>query len=295
MELRLISEAFQNYPNPQGLNYSAFNPIISNEVQSNIIEIFQTRVNKFIDEVLTEINFNPSGQETDEYSVCPYEYVGNFEDVIELFNDAGQEELPGDDISFLIHRLRVNNDGEEIKYIYLFRRNQKMKNLRKGFWLRKIREEYDVLDSELIGIDGFIDAIAFEGEIAFFSHISAERIFNLREKFAENAQSVLDEIRDFDVFDNFDEFFDDCLNDARVTRRLTKIHYNPVILELFNEHFENAPEVIEEFDLNITFDEENNRIVYEGKEQLSDITMLLRDAYYKTVLANRKGVDDYNN
>lgn len=48
-----------------------------------------------------------------------------------------------------------------------------MKKLRKGFWLQKIRNEYDVLDSELIGVDNFIDAIAYEDEIAFL------RIFQL--------------------------------------------------------------------------------------------------------------------
>lgn len=306
MDLTVIRDALRNYPNPngrlsvlfvtkRGLNYTAYNPEISNGVQSKLIEIFQARVDKFIDDNLREINFNPSGQQVDEYSVCSREYVGNFDEVIQLFNNASQEEIQGDDISFLIHRLRINNEGENTKYIYFFRRNSKMKKLRKGFWLRKVRGEYDVLDSELIGVDSFIDAIAFEDEIAFFAHISAERIFNLREKFTENAENVLEEIRQFGVFDNFGEFYDDCLNDARVTRRLTKIHYNPDILRLFNQHFANASSVIEEFDLNITFDETNVKIIYEGKEQLSDITMLLRDAYYKTVLANRKGVDDYNN
>lgn len=106
---------------------------------------------------------------------------------------------------------------------------------------------------------------------------------------------VLEELRGFNVFDNFEEFVDDSLEDARVTRRLTKIHYNPAILQLFQANYENVPEVIEEFDLNINFDESSNKIIYEGREQLSDITMLIRDAYYKTVLANRKGVDDYNN
>ncbi|MFY2307655.1 Kiwa anti-phage protein KwaB-like domain-containing protein [Lysinibacillus fusiformis] len=306
MNLRDVENIIEAYPDPQGrlsvlfvskrgLNYEAFNPTVSNEVQEKLMDIFLNTLRGFINEELTPSDFNPSGQETGTFSVCPQEYTGNFNEVIELFENVVQEELQVEDISFLIHRLRINNDNEDVKYLYLFRRNTKMKKLRKGFWLQKIRNEYDVLDSELIGVDNFIDAIAYEGEVAFFAHISAERIFNLREKFAENAQLVLEELRVFNVFDNFEEFVEDSLEDARVTRRLTKIHYNPAILQLFQANYENVPEVIEEFDLNINFDESSNKIIYGGREQLSDITMLIRDAYYKTVLANRKGVDDYNN
>ncbi|OEC03146.1 hypothetical protein GY31_03305 [Lysinibacillus sphaericus] len=306
MNLRDVENIIEAHPDPQGrlsvlfvskrgLNYEAFNPTVSNEVQEKLMDIFLNTVRGFIKDELIPADFNPSGQEPGTFSVCPQEYTGNFHEVIDLFENVVQEELPIEDISFLIHRLRINNDNEDVKYLYLFRRNTKMKKLRKGFWLQKIRNEYDVLDSELIGVDNFIDAIAYEDEIAFFAHISAERIFNLREKFAENAQLVLEELRGFNVFDNFEEFVDDSLEDARVTRRLTKIHYNPAILQLFQANYENVPEVIEEFDLNINFDESSNKIIYEGREQLSDITMLIRDAYYKTVLANRKGVDDYNN
>lgn len=306
MNLADVENILQEYTEPQGrlsvlfvsksgLNYRAYNPTVTNEVQEKLMEIFSNTVADFISNGLEAAQFNPSGQEPGTFSVCQEEYTGNFEEVIDLFEEDNQEELAAEEISFLIHRLRINQDGEDAKYLYLFRRNTKMKKLRRGFWLQRIRNEFDVLETELIGVDNFIDAIAYEGEIAFFAHISAERIFNLREKFAENAQSVLEELRGFNVFDNFEEFFEDSLDDARVTRRLTKIHYNPAILQLFQQNYQNVPEVIDEFDLNINFDVNNNRIIYEGREQLSDITMLIRDAYYKTVLANRKGVDDYNN
>lgn len=278
-----------------GLIYRSYNPEVSNEVQGKIIEIFLSRIQSFIDDCLIEVPFNPSGQLVGEYSTCTNDYVGNFNEVEGLFNNFIDEEIAPDNITFLIHRLRVNQDDQPTKYLYFFRRNQKMKNLRKGFWMRKVRDTYDVLESELIGIDNFIDAIAYEGEISFFAHISAERIFNLREKFTENAETILRDINAGNTIENFEEFSVDCLNDARITRRLTKIYNNPQILELFHAHFDRAPEVVELFDLNISFNEDNTKIIYEDKSQLTDITMLLRDAYYRTVLANRTGIDDYNN
>lgn len=306
MELNELMAKLNENANPQGrlsvlfvqkngLNYKSYTPEFTNEVQRKIIGVLTDRVQSFIDDGLEEVQFNPSGQLVGEYSTCTNGYVGNFDEVKNLFDEVIEEEIAADQISFLIHRLRVNRDDESVKYMYFFRRNPKMKNLRKGIWLRKIRDTYDVLDSELIGIDNYIDAIAYDGEIAFFSHISAERLFNLREKFTENAENVLGDINTGDTIENFDEFYLDCLNDARITRRLTKIHHNPQILELFHAHFDRATEVVELFDLNISFNDDSTKIIYEDKSQLTDITMLLRDAYYRTVLANRTGIDDYNN
>src|SRR5690606_29329291 len=121
---------------------------------------------------------------------------------------------------------------------------------------------------------GGIDAVAFEEEIAFFAHISAERLFNLREKFTENAINVLNDVEKGEKIENFSEFEEDCLEDARVIRRLTKMHSNPEIIKLFNDNFSNAPEVVKLFDLNVTFNENQTKIIYESKDQLTDITML---------------------
>ncbi|WP_054948965.1 Kiwa anti-phage protein KwaB-like domain-containing protein [Numidum massiliense] len=279
----------------KGTKYQAYQPQVSNKVQQDVIKLFKEHLETIIAKDLKEREFNPSGQPNDEYSVCSYEYVGNFHEVTSLYKNTKEEEMRADQINFLIFRLRINEDENPIKYLYLFRKNHKLKNIRKGFWIRKISDTYDKLsDSDLIGIDGSIDAIAFEDELAFFSHISAERIFNLREKFAQNARKVLNEIEDGGRIDNFDEFKEECLNDVRITRRLTKMHSNPRIVKLFHEYFSNAQEVVELFDLNISFNEDNTKIVYSHKDELKDITMLMRDAYYRTILADRKGIDDFN-
>src|SRR5699024_6259579 len=108
----------------------------------------------------------------------------------------------------------INEENEKEKYIYIFRRNHKLKSIRKGFWIRKVSDLYSKLDSDLIGIDGKIDAIAFEEELAFFSHFTAERFFNLRGKFIENAKEVLLEVKKGNRIDNFEEFEESCLSDA---------------------------------------------------------------------------------
>lgn len=282
------------FVNKRSMRYRAYKPDISNDVQKDVIKLFREHLKTIIDKNLEQVEFNPNGQQVDQYSVCNYDYVGNFNEVIQLYDNTLESEIPADEINYLIFRLRVNKDDDPVKYLYIFRRNYKLKSIRKGFWIRKVSETYNKLDSDLIGIDGIIDAIAFDGELAFFSHISAERIFNLREKYAQNAREVLKKIEEGKTIDNFDEFMEDCLNDARVTRRLTKIQANPDIIKLYHKKFSNAEEVIEMFDLNIILNEDKTKIIYTDKEQLKDITMLMRDAYYRTVLLNRKGVDEFS-
>ncbi|WP_177183460.1 Kiwa anti-phage protein KwaB-like domain-containing protein [Lentibacillus persicus] len=279
-----------------GTKYESFFPSVTNDVQKEITSLFLDTISIKRNLDLERISFNPSGQENDQYSECSTDYVGNFEEVINLFDNPNmEEEIEPDNVNFLIFRLRVNNDDETEKYLYFFRKNHKLKNIRKGFWMRKVSNTFNILEgNKLMGIDGGIDAVSDGRTIFFFSHISAERIFNLREKFKENAGVVLGEVEKGERIANFNQFKDDCLEDARIIRRLTKIQSNPQIIELFHQHFHNAPEVVQLFDLNISFNEDKSKIVYDDKEQLTHITMLMRDAYYRTVLAERKGVDDYN-
>lgn len=278
-----------------GINYESYSPSISNDVQKKIVNLLRGTIQYKLSLELDEVPFNPSGQESDQYSVCHPDYVGNYEQVINLFDNTNEAEMEIDKINYLIFRLRINESDEDLKYLYFYRKNHKLKSIRKGFWMRKVDSTFNVLENDkLVAIDGEIDAISFENTLLFFNHISAERIFNLREKFIENAIHVLREIEEGNRISNFEQFQEDCLENARVVRRLTKIHFDPRIIQLFHNHFENAPEVVELFDLNIIFNDDKTEIIYEDKSQLTDITLLMRDAYYRTVLADRKGMDDFN-
>ncbi|MFD2705469.1 Kiwa anti-phage protein KwaB-like domain-containing protein [Salibacterium lacus] len=307
MELSRIQEYLRQYQNPEGRlsillvkkdrnRYEANRPDISLRVQQEVVDLLKRRVEAFIsNDQLNQVQFNPSGHLRDEYSVCSYDYVGNFEEVVNLFNTYQQSQLDPENISFIAIRLRINDEYEDPEYVYFFKKHHKLRKIRNGFWMKRVNDTFDVIDdSALIPFDGDIDAIAFENEIAFFSHYMAERIFNLQAQFTRFAQYVLEEVRDGRRISNFDQFYDDCLQSGSIIRRLTKIQQNSRIIELFHEYFDNAPEVVDLFDLNIEFNDDLNQIVYEDKDQLKDITMLMKDAYYRTILADRKGRDDYN-
>ncbi|WP_272033054.1 Kiwa anti-phage protein KwaB-like domain-containing protein [Oceanobacillus kimchii] len=306
MDLNFLEQKLNKYENPKGrlsvlfvnktgINYESFRPSVSNNVQLEIVKLLKETVQYKRNSNLAAVSFNPSGHESDQYSVCNTDYVGNYQEVINLFDESNETEMLVDKISFIVFRLRINEDSEEQKFLYFYRKNHKLKSIRKGFWMRKIDKTFNILENdELVAIDGEIDAVSFNDKLLFFNHISAERIFNLREKFKENALSVLEQVKTGDRINNYEVFKEDCLDNARVVRRLTKIQSDSRIIDLFHSHFDNAPEVAELFDLNISFNKDKTKIIYEDKSQLTDITLLMRDAYYRTVLANRKGMDDFN-
>lgn len=93
---------------------------------------------------------------------------------------------------------------------------------------------------------------------------------------------------------HFEEFAEDCLNDKRVTRILTKLLGEEGRLEHCFENFENVKNAINIFEIDIRIDRvgEKERLVYEDKRQLMAMARLIRDSYYTSIIQERNGIDD---
>ena len=57
------------------------------------------------------------------------------------------------------------------------------------------------------------------------------------------------------------------------------------------DNFENVPKVIEHFGLNIELNQSKDKIIYVDKTQIEDITLLMNDSYYETIIAGVPGID----
>lgn len=124
------------------------------------------------------------------------------------------------------------------------------------------------------------------------NHVSLERIFSIQAQYQEKAAQTLDLVRRADKIRNFDQFREDCLADGRITRALTKLLNEEGRIHQVFENFENVIRVIDIFELNIELEEGNTMLVYEDKSQLLDITRLMRDSFYRSLINNREGVDE---
>ena len=280
----------------RGIRYISYSPEIESDLQETLKELIVDYLKQY--NSIDQIEFSPLGYREETIETCNVEYISNFLDVINSYEDGiVNREIPKDiinNLNFYCLVIEYNENGED-KEIRLFRRVTKFKRLSTKGMMGSIKNnKFSKLDASLLGIDGDIDIVVAGDEVLILNHISLERIFSISNQYVERAQEAIDIIRDADRVTNFEQFEEDALNDGRITRTLTKMLNEEERLERCFENFGNIINVIELFDLDINIQNENgvDKVVYEHKDQLMDIIGVVRDSYYTSIINNRRGIDD---
>lgn len=204
----------------------------------------------------------------------------------ENINDD-MEELDIDNINYYCFKMKINDN-----VAYLFRRSTKMKKIRNGILgffrdntFRKIEAD------KFFGIDKDIDILIFEGEALIINRFALQTIFRLNDYFNQQATIALNILNDYNILENFDDFFNDCINDKLAARRMTKILNTDGRIDGFVQNIHQLNNVINQFDLEIELNN-NNQIVYNRtKEARSQILFCISDAYYQSLILQRLGED----
>ncbi|MER0283836.1 Kiwa anti-phage protein KwaB-like domain-containing protein [Clostridioides difficile] len=280
-----------------GIRYRSYSPSISEELQDNLKKLVSTYLLKFSD--MEQVTFSPIGYRDDTIETCNTEYIGDYDKVINSYNEANlnREDIDNNTINklnfyCLVIKFVENNKEKVIRF---FRKVTKFKKLSTSGFMGFIKNNrFNTLDSNLLGLDGFVDIVVYEGNVLILNHNALERVFSIADQYLEKAQNTIDIIRDINRIDNFEQFEEDCLNDRRITRTLTKMLSEETQLENCFDNFANVVNAIDLFQLDINIDRngERDKVIYENKEQLMDIIRLVRDSYYKSIIHDRKGIDD---
>lgn len=277
----------------RGGRYSSFKPLVSGPLQEELLSIMIDALDNIKEYPTQQFNTIGTLDETIEY--CDYTFVENFKDVMDSMEDENLlPEAPQDLSEFTFYLIKVklaDEDEEENDFLY-FRRVTKFKKLQKGIVGRILNGDFEKVSSDLIGIDSTVDIIGYDSIFTIANHISMERIFDIKEQYKESAKQTLDLIREANLIENFEKYSEDSIQDGRIIRGLTKILENPEKVKQVNENFSKVIEVVESMDLEIQFNEDKSKMIYEDKSQLQSITFILRDAYYQTLIIERKGVDE---
>lgn len=273
---------------PNG-KYVSFKAESSVDLQKELIKI----VIKALDEVKDKqtVAFNPSGSLDETIEECDYEYVESLNDIKTSLETTNLlEETPGDLSKFTFYCLIVELENEE-KMLF-FRRVTKFKRLKEGLLGQFVDGEFVKISAELLGIDGYIDIIGYNEKLTITNHIAMERIFNITAQYQESAKQTLDFIKKENRIENFDQFEVDSINDGRIIRGLTKLLNDTGKIKNCFDNFDKVRELVNDISLNIKFTDDGQKLVYENKEQLQGITLILRDAYYRAYISERFGVDE---
>lgn len=287
------SEVRIYFTRKRGIKYISYSPQVGLTLQRKIKKFMAQYLDEFKD--VEQVNFSPVGYREGTIEVCDTSYINSYDDVLQSFSDENISREPiSDDIinklNFYCLVISLNN-----RRIMFIRRVTKFKKLSSSGIFGRIKgNEFDEIDSTLLGIDGNIDIVINNDEVLILNHISLERVFSLSNQYLEKAQVAISLIRESNRIDNFDQFEEDCLNDRRITRTLTKMLTEENRLENCFSNFENVINVIDIFELDIDIDKsgEVDKIIYNDKEQLMDIIRLVRDSYYRSIINDRTGIDD---
>lgn len=184
------------------------------------------------------------------------------------------------------------NDGDSV--YRFFRRVTKFRRLSaSGILAWFSGNELNKMEQQMLGLDGFIDLVCVDDEIYIFNHIALERIFRLNEKYTSKAKEALSVLKSADGISNFDQFEEDCLRDQRYHKTLSKmIDCNDNLGDVF-KNFSSILQVIDMFDLDIEVEEgDKPRLRYDDKKQRMDILRIINDAYYRSIIGKRTGIND---
>ncbi|SDI42077.1 Kiwa anti-phage protein KwaB-like domain-containing protein [Natribacillus halophilus] len=271
----------------------SYSPSIDPRLQEKLLDMTLDTLNDFTE--TPQMPFSPIGSREGYIETFSTSETASYNEIIDSLNeDNVQRRSPqGSEVRRLnFYSLRIDVDDENGD-IFIFRRVNKFNTLtRKGIIGRFSSGDFTELDSDLVGVDKNIDLVVYNNEILILNHIGLERVFSISSQYQEKANETLDLVEQSGRIRNFDAFKEDCLNDKRITRILTKILMEEGRVERVFQNFDNVVDVIEIFELPIDIIEENSTLVYEDKSQLLDFTRVIRDSFYKSIIGEREGVDD---
>jgi len=271
-------------------HYISYSPEVDPVILDDLLNYMYSYLESFTD--LEQIAFNPTGCRDGTVETCSSDYLGNFEEVISSFNVGNIENIEDevDNLSFYCIDV-ADQAGNNLK---LFRRVTKFKRLySKGLLAAFQGNRLNKVDDKMLGLDGNIDLIIYNGEVAILSHTSLERIFRLEEQYLNKAVEAIALLKGSNKIVNFDEFEEDCMSDLRVRKVLTKMLSEERDLDRCFDNFNNIVETIDLFGLEIEIQRAPvPQIIYEDKKQIMDILRIARDSYYLSLVRERPGIDN---
>ncbi|MBA4699214.1 MAG: DUF4868 domain-containing protein [Ruminococcus sp.] len=277
--------------------YISYSPIIDDGVSEKLIELVVQYLEK--QKALPVSDFSPIGCYDDTLEACKTEEIQNYQDVIEsLQEDKVERECIEskfiNKLNFYCLSVNCTIEGRE-KNIKFFRRITRFKKLSsKGMFGQIKNNRFSRIEAEMLGIDGDVDTIIVGEEVIILNHVALERIFSMSDQYIEKSEEAIQKIGAAQRIENFAQFEEDCKNDRRITRILTKLLNEEDKLEHCFENFENVKKAIDIFELDIRIGHLNEKetVVYERKDQLMNMVRLVRDSYYRSIIGERPGVDD---
>ncbi len=176
--------------------------------------------------------------------------------------------------------------GDSGQSISIFKKYSYTKVLRGTKWNMYFHEgALTKFEDNVISIDERADAILFDGYIYVLNRYYFESFFSYTDCYHSVLESALDELENQELIEGFELFKASCVDKNKIAKKFTKIMKENG-LQTFLDNMERIPDIIDEYDLNITF--RDNKLIYEDETNLPEILKLLSNDFVLAALDGRR-------
>lgn len=275
--------------------YTTYCPNVTPALRDRILELIVSGVRKYLETSLVE--YNPLVAQDDVIEYIDVSQIGGYRDVTKSLLDADAVNIGCDIDKLTFYGLEIKDEDNCTK-AYFFRRITKFRKLStSGLFAYFQGNALHKLDEQMLGMDGLVDIAVINSKAYVFSHTALERIFKMSDQYNDLACQALEILKQHNKISNFEQFENDCLDDKRVQKILTKMLNEENLLEGAFGNFDAIEKTIDIFDLDVNISENENGekvIQYSGnKGSLMEILRIIHDSYYTSTIRNRQGIDDY--
>lgn len=180
-------------------------------------------------------------------------------------------------------------------FIFLYKYNSS--KLFKQGWKARFDNEQAVIERETDNVlilsklvpDIIID---IQNEVAFILNVvQAEYILEIDRLFIGTLTNFSDNLRQFNLMreDTIAEFINEVSGKNNYMRKLHKIHTTQSY-QYFHQNIDIIPEVLNQYGLNINFDEQNGQIIFDEETDVGDVLHLFADDYVRRHISRRDDV-----
>lgn len=268
-------------------NLDKYNLSFSSEIRDSILTNIKNKLN-----YLGESNIGLYNCISNNFDSIEYIENDNNIDGLKL-NDltfSTIDNLQWKDVNLLIYKISSEHNTNNI--FILKKLDNKLKFLKKGIYGYLIKGRFSKISDPMLYLDDSIDLVIYGKSIFIINHMAYERVFDVYDQYKQQAEDILNKTKLFkEKIENFENFKNEALSNKAYQRRLAKLKSNtendPT---LFLENIKQTKKIVEDFDLDLSI--KNEKIVYDNSTQISSIISLMQDAYYKTLIGDKNGIDN---
>ena len=253
------------------------------ETLFNMERLIQERT---IDEYDLELSTDETIQVIEEEKVVNYPQLTEAITINYTDDNIINENTDYDKLDFAVVKLSDNSEDEAKPAITILKRHLKSPAKFKGTkrFIFNGREAV-AFNRSLLVIGANIEAFNVAGYFYITNRDNFNTMLNFKDVYYKIVDENTEQIKQAELFDNTDDFIEDCRNNGRYITRLTKA----ILVESFKNVKNNKDrlqDIKKNYKLNLNFTEDG-KIIY-NKEYVNEILNLLLEHYVTSALTDKR-------